>query len=123
MLTQESLREQKDSHLLSSVNTMTSFGIYNSLLDQSIFNRGNFLFLKWHCRWCHCNINRVRMILSKPRQPKDSVKTGVLIPQMVFPSVVGTTTCLPFCCEACQYSKQKRRTPDSSTETKNVELQ
>jgi hypothetical protein len=130
MLTQESLREQKGSHLLSSVDTMTSFGIYNSLLDRSIFNRDNFNLnpaqcelLKWHCRWCHCDLNRVRMILSKPRQPKDSVKTGVSIPQMVFPSVIGTTTCLPFCCEACQYAKQKRRTPDSSTETKNVELE
>jgi hypothetical protein len=130
MLTQESLRKQKDSHLLSSVNTMTSFAVYNSLLDRSIFNRDNFNLnpaqcelLKWHCRWCHCDLNRVRMILSKPRQPKDSVKTGVSIPQMVFPSVVGTTTCLPFCCEACQYAKQKRRTPDSSTETKNIDLE
>jgi len=129
MLTQASLRQQK-SHLLSSIQTMTSPGIYNSLLDRSIFNRDNFNLnpaqqelLKWHCRWCHCDLNRVRMILAKPQQPKDSVKTGLSIPQMVFPSVVGTTTCVPVCCEACQYAKQKRRTPDSSTETKNAELE
>jgi hypothetical protein len=63
------------------------------------------------------------MILAKPRQSKNSVKTGETIPQMVFPSVVGTTTCVTCCCEACQYAKQKRKTPDSSTEIKNVELE
>jgi hypothetical protein len=64
MLTQKSLRKQKDSHLLSSVNTMTSFAVHNSLLDRSIFNRDNFNLnpaqcelLKWHCRWCHCDLN------------------------------------------------------------------
>jgi hypothetical protein len=128
MLTQASLRKQKGSHLLSSVNK--SLGVYNSLIDRSIFNRDNFNLnpaqcelLKWHCRWCHCDLNRVRMILSKPRQPKEATKTGISIPQMVVPSVVGTTTCLPFCCEACQYAKQKRKTPDSSIEIKNVELE
>jgi hypothetical protein len=102
---------------------------FNSLLDRSIFNRDNFNLnpaqcelLKWHCRWCHCDLNRVRMILSKPRQPKDSIKTGETIPQMVSPSITGTTTCIPCCCEACQYAKQKRRNPESSKETKNSEL-
>jgi hypothetical protein len=127
MLTESSLRAQKNSHLVSSTS---SFGVYNSLLDRSIFNRDNFNLnpaqqelLKWHCRWCHCDLNRVRMILAKPRQPKNAAKTGETIPQMVVPSVVGTTTCVTFCCEACQYAKQKRKTPDSSTETKNTDLE
>jgi hypothetical protein len=128
MLTQASLKTQKA--LMSSINTKSKFGVYNSLLDRSIFNRDNFNLnpaqqelLKWHCRWCHCDLNRVRMILSKPRQPKDSKETGETIPQMVFPSVIGTTTCTSFCCESCQYAKQKRKTPDSSTEIKNTELE
>jgi hypothetical protein len=63
MLTESSLKAQKNSHshLLSS-----SLGIYNSLLDRSIFNRDNFNLnpaqqelLKWHCRWCHCDLNWV----------------------------------------------------------------
>jgi hypothetical protein len=130
MLTQASLKTQKTSHLMSSIITESKFGVYNSLLDRSIFNRDNFNLnpaqqelLKWHCRWCHCDLNRVRMILSKPRQPKDFKETGETIPQMVFPSVIGTTTCTSFCCEGCQYAKQKRKTPDSSTETKNEELE
>jgi hypothetical protein len=63
------------------------------------------------------------MILSKQRQPKDSKETGETIPQMDFPSDIGTTTCISFCCESCQYAKQKRKKPDSSTEIKNTELE
>jgi hypothetical protein len=130
MLTQASLKTQKHSHLLSSITTKSNFGIYNSLFDRSIFNRDNFNLnpaqqelLKWHCRWCHCDLNRVRMILSKPRQPKNFKESGEIVPQMVFPTVIGTTTCITFCCEACQYAKQKRKTPNSSTEIKNTELE
>ena len=129
MLTETSLNEQNNnnSHLISSISGMSA---YNSLLDRSIFNRDNFNLnpaqcelIRWHCRWSHCDLNRVRMILSKPRQPKDSAKTGEIIPQMVTPSVTGTTTSIPCCCEACQYAKQKRKNPESSKETKNIELE
>jgi hypothetical protein len=42
MLTQSSLRAQKHSHLISSISTTSKFGVYNSLLDRSIFNCDNF---------------------------------------------------------------------------------
>jgi hypothetical protein len=42
---------------------------------------------------------------------------------MVVPSQTCSTTCPSFCCVACQYAKQKRKTPDSSTEIKNNDLE
>jgi hypothetical protein len=75
--------------------------------------------LKWHCRWCHCDFNRVRMILSRPRQPKHSAESGEIVPQIVIPSESGTSNCEAFCCTACLYAKQKRKTADSSTEIRN----
>jgi hypothetical protein len=132
MLTKNSLQSRRKSHLLSYVNTLTSKSIFNSnsLIDRSVFNRDNFNLnpsqlelLKWHCRWCHCDLNRVRMILSKPQQPKGSSDRGEIIPQMVVPMKTGTTTCGICICTACQYAKQKRKTPDSSVEIKNDELE
>ena len=114
MLTESSLKKDNNnnSHLISSINGISA---YNSILNRCIFNRDNFSLnpaqcelLKWHSQWCHCDLNQVRMILSKPRQPKNSVKTGELIPQMVSPSVIGTTTCIPCCCEACQYENKSK---------------
>jgi hypothetical protein len=63
------------------------------------------------------------MVLSKPRQPKNTAITGEIISQICVPTETGTSTCESFCCTACLYAKQKRRTPDSSTETKNKQLE
>jgi len=135
MLTERSLQSRQRSHLTSSLNTVSiregaAHNNNNSLIDRSVFNRDNFNLnpaqqelLKWHCRWCHCDMNRVRMILSKPRQPKNTAITGERIPQICVPTETGTSTCESFCCTACLYAKQKRRTPDSSTETKNKDLE
>jgi hypothetical protein len=134
MLTERSLKARKRSHLTSSLTVLSKEnGIYNnsnnSLIDQSVFNRDNFILnpsqqelLKWHCRWCHCDFNRVRMILSRPRQPKHSAESGEIVPQIVTPSESGTSNCETFCCTACLYAKQKRKTADSSIEIKNKEL-
>jgi hypothetical protein len=63
------------------------------------------------------------MILSRPQQPKGSDERGELVPHMVVPTKTGTTTC-PICiCTACQYAKQKQKTPDSSIEIKNEALE
>ena len=132
MLTERSLQSRRTSHLTSSLSTLASQGVavYNSLIDRSVFNRDNFNLnpaqqelLKWHCRWCHCDLSRVRMILSKPRQSKHSSTTGEFIPQIVVPTETGTSTCETFCCTACLYAKQKRKTADSSTEIKNKDLE
>jgi hypothetical protein len=131
MLTKRSLTDRKKSHLTTSVLSLSSKGTFSSsFIDRSVFNRDNFNMnpaqqelLKWHCRWCHCDLNRVRMILSRPHQPKGSSERGELVRQMVIPSQNLTTTCPSFCCVACQYAKQKRTTPDSSTETKNSDLE
>jgi hypothetical protein len=133
MLTKRSLTDRKKSHLTTSVLSLTSTrkGMFSSsFIDRSVFNRDNFNMnpaqqelLKWHCRWCHCDLNRVRMILSKPHQPKGSSERGEIVRQMVIPSQNFTTTCPSFCCVACQYAKQKRTTPDSTTETKNNDLE
>jgi hypothetical protein len=130
MLTEKSLRSRKDSHLSASAQLFTTQGIYTSLIDRSVLNRDNFNLnpaqqelLTWHCRWCHCDLNRVRMILARPRQPKQAEATGELVRQMVVSSESGTSTCQTFCCTACLYAKQKRKTPDSSTETKNKDLE
>jgi hypothetical protein len=63
------------------------------------------------------------MILSRPRQPKDSAKSGEIVRQMVVPSENGTSSCESFCCAACQYAKQKRKTPDSMSKTSVIELE
>jgi hypothetical protein len=133
MLTERALQSRKESHLTSSSLVVLSnreLTAYNSLIDRSVFNRDNFNLnpaqqelLKWHCRWCHCDLNRVRMILSRPRQSKHSSTTGEFIPQIVVPTETGTSTCEIFCCTACLYAKQKRKTADSSTEIKNKELE
>jgi hypothetical protein len=90
MLTEKSLRSWKDSHLSSSAQLFSSQGIYTSLIDRSVLQRDNFNLnpaqqelLTWHCRWCHCDLNRVRMILARPRQPKQAELTGELVCQMV----------------------------------------
>jgi hypothetical protein len=131
MLTERSLQSRKRSHLTSSVSVLSrEGGSYNSLIDRSVFNRDNFNLnpsqqelLKWHCRWCHCDFNRVRMVLARPRQPKDSSKTGEKVLQIVTPSETGTSTCETFFCTACLYAKQKRKTADSSVEIKIKELE
>jgi hypothetical protein len=130
MLTKRSLTDRKKSHLTTSILSLHDKGIFSSsFIDRSVFNRDNFNMnpaqqelLKWQCRWCHCDLNRVRMILSKPHQPKGSAERDEMVRQMVIPSQNFTTTCPSFCCVACQYAKQKRKTPDSSTEIKNNEL-
>ena len=131
MLTKKSLTDRKQSNLTTSVLSLTNKGAFSSsFIDRSVFNRDNFNMnpaqqelLKWHCRWCHCDLNRVRMILSKPHQPKGSSERGEIVRQMVTPSQNTTTTCETFCCVACQYAKQKRTTPDSTTVIKNQELE
>jgi hypothetical protein len=132
MLTEASLRSKNKSNLLSTVNSFSTHNnsTYSSLIDRSVFNRDNYNLnpaqqelLKWHCRWCHCDMNRVRMILSRPHQPKGSESRGELIRQIVTPSETGTSVCQFFCCTACQYAKQKRKTADSSVEIKNKELE
>jgi hypothetical protein len=132
MLTKSSLQSRRSSHLLSYVNTLSSKSVHNnnSLIDRSVFNRDNFNLnpaqlelLKWHCRWCHCDLKRVRIILSKPQQLKGSVERGEITPHMVVPTKTGTTTCAVCICTACQYAKQKRTTPDSSIEVKNEDLE
>jgi len=135
MLTERSLKSRKRSHLTSSLTVLSQGnGTYNnsnnSLINRSVFNRENFNLnpsqqelLKWHCRWCHCDFNRVRMILSRPRQPKHSAESGEIVPQIVIPSESGTSNCEAFCCTACLYAKQKRKTADSSTEIRNKELE
>jgi hypothetical protein len=124
MLTQKSIRIRSKSVSSSIINTLSDKSTFTSLIDRSVFNRDNFNLspqqqelLKWHCRWCHCDFNRVRMILSKPRQPKGSDSRGEITRQMVVPTENGTSTCDSFCCTACQYAKQKRRTPDSMSKT------
>jgi hypothetical protein len=132
MLTEASLRLQQKSHLVSTINLLSnkSKSTYTSLIDRSVFNRDNFNLnpaqqelLKRHCQWCHCDMNRVRMILARPHQPKGSESRGETIRQIVVPSVTGTSVCPTFCCTACQYAKQKRKTPDSTVETKNTDLE
>jgi hypothetical protein len=133
MLTERSLKSRQGSHFTSSLNVISDregAAYNNSLIDRSVFNRDNFNLnpaqqelLKWHCRWCHCDLNRVRMILSKPRQPKKTAVTGEIVPQIVIPAETGTSTCEFFCCTACLYAKQKRKTADSSVEIKNKELE
>jgi hypothetical protein len=120
MLTEKSLRSRSKSLSSSIISTLSDKSTFTSLIDRSVFNRDNFNLspqqqelLKWHCRWCHCDFSRVRMILSRPRQPKDSAKSGEIVRQMVVPSENGTLSCESFCCTACQYAKQKRKTPDS----------
>jgi hypothetical protein len=63
------------------------------------------------------------MILAIPRQPKQAELTGELVRQMVIPSEIGTSSCQTFCCTGCLYAKQKRKTPDSSIEMKNKDLE
>jgi hypothetical protein len=132
MLTERSLKSRKNSHFASSIAVVSpqESAVFNSLIDRSVFNRDNFNLnpaqqelLKWHCRWCHCDLNRVRMILSKPRQPKLLAGTGETIPHMVVPTETGTSTCEKFCCTACLYAKQKRRTANSSVEIKHEALE
>jgi hypothetical protein len=130
MLTESSLRSRKPAHISSSISTLSGKSIFTSLIDRSVFNRDNFNLnpsqqelLKWHCRWCHCDLNRVRMILSKPHQPKGSASCGELVRQIVIPSENGTSSCDSFCCNACQYAKQKRKTPDSLSKTSVTALE
>ena len=85
MLTQTQLdkgRKLNNSSLNLKISTNSS-GLYNSgvevhnnLIEHSIFKRDNFNLdpsqqelLKWHCRWSHVNLDRVRMILARPHQP------------------------------------------------------
>jgi hypothetical protein len=63
------------------------------------------------------------MILARPRQPKQAELTGELVRQMVTSSESGTSSCQTFCCTACLYAKQKRKSPDSSIEIKNKDLE
>jgi hypothetical protein len=42
---------------------------------------------------------------------------------MVTSSESGTSSCQTFCCTACLYAKQKRKSPDSSIEIKNKDLE
>jgi hypothetical protein len=130
MLTETSLRSRKSTHITSSISTLSSKSIFTSLIDRSVFNRDNFNLnpsqqelLKWHCRWCHCDLNRVRMILSKPHQPKGSASRGELVRQIVTPSENGASSCDSFFCTACQYAKQKRKTPDSLSKTSVTALE
>jgi hypothetical protein len=130
MLTESSLRSRKSTHITSSISTPSSKSIFTSLIDRSVFNRDNYNLnpsqqelLKWHCRWCHCDLNRVRIILSKPHQPKGSTSRGELVRQIVIPSKNGTSSCDSFCCTACQYAKQKRKTPDSLSKTSVTTLE
>jgi hypothetical protein len=132
VLTERSLQSRKISHLTSSLSVLSSreAAVYNSLIDRSVFNCDNFSLnpvqqelLKWHCRWCHCDLNRVRMILSKTRQSKHSSATGKFIPQIVVPTETGTSTCEILCCTACLYAKKEPKTADSSSEIKNKELE
>jgi hypothetical protein len=132
MLTEASLRTKHKSHLSSIITLLSnkSQSAYTSLIDRSVFNRENFNLnpaqqelLKWHCRWCHCDMNRVRMILARPHQPKGSESRGEIIRQIVVPSQTNTSICQTFCCTACQYAKQKRKTPDSTVEIKNIDLE
>jgi hypothetical protein len=130
MLTEKSLRTRNKSLSSSIISTLSDKSTFTSLIDRSVFNRDNFNLspqqqelLKWHCRWCHCDFSRVRMILSRPRQPKDSAKSGEIVRQMVVPSENGTSSCESFCCTACQYAKQKRKTPDSMSKTSVIELE
>jgi hypothetical protein len=130
MLTESSLRSRKSTHITSSISTLSRKSIFTSLIDRSVFNRDNFNLnpsqqelLKWHCRWCHCDPNRVRMILSKPHQPKGSVSRGELDRQIVIPSENGASSCDSFFCTACQYAKQKRKIPDSLSKTSVTTLE
>jgi hypothetical protein len=95
MITERSLQSRKGSHLTSSLVVLSNREVtaYNSLIDRSVFNCDNFNLnparqelLKWHCRWCHCDLNRVRLILSRPRQSKHPSTTGEFIPQIVTPT-------------------------------------
>jgi hypothetical protein len=71
MLTKRSLQNRKISHLTTSVHTLSTKGIFSSFIDRSVFNCDNFNMnpaqlelLKWHCQWCHCDLNRVQMTCS-----------------------------------------------------------
>ena len=95
--------------------------VHNNLIEHSIFKRDNFNLdpsqqelLKWHCRWSHVNLDRVRMILARPHQPKGSSDRGEIERQMVVPSISSTSTCKQCWCTACLFAKPKRKTPDSS---------
>jgi hypothetical protein len=63
------------------------------------------------------------MILARPHQPKGSEARGEIIRQVVIPSETETSAWQFFCCTACQYAKQKRKTVDSSVEIKNKDLE
>ena len=106
----------------SEVNTywLTGTQALPSLTERSIFSKDNWNLtnaqkelLLWHCRWSHCDLQRCRMILSKPQQPMDSSTSGEILPQMVKSIFDGVTTCPAFRCEACQFAKQRRRSPQT----------
>ena len=57
--------------------------VHNNLIEHRIFKQDNFNLdpsqqelLKWHYRWSHVNLDRVRMILVRPHQPKGSSDCG-----------------------------------------------
>ena len=79
-----------------------------TLTDFSILRRDNINLTVaqqelalWHQRWAHCDLARVQMILSKPRQVKCSAERGEISVQMVCPRVKEASSCPLICCPAC----------------------
>ena len=130
MLTAKGIKEHrcyssKTSNFLSDSFVCPFTNFPNSLTDYHVLQRNNFNLTVaqqelalWYQRWAHCSLARVQMILARPRQSKKSAATGEQICQMVKPRNDAASSCPPICCAACQYAKQKRRTPDSTKLTK-----
>jgi len=93
---------------------------FTPLTDHHVLNENNINLTAaqrelelWHCRLGHCDFNRVQTILAKRRVTKSSIP-GSIPSQFVQPLFKEASSCPIPVCSACQYAKQRRRTPDSS---------
>ena len=88
----------------------TGVGIYssdakirNNLIEHSIFKRANYKLdpvqqelLRWHSRESRVNLDRVRIILARPHQPKGSFDCGEIERRMVVP-IISTASIFKQC--------------------------
>ena len=98
-------------------------------VDDAIFQKSNWNLdpaqkelLRWHYRLGHINMPRVQQLLRK--QPATSSSTPTVVPvkeRIIEPINNKCATINPPLCAACQFSRQKRRTPPSHTTTKPIE--
>ena len=102
------------TRMIFNLNTTPSVVPSKAQDSQAVLSRSNWNIseaqqelLLWHNRLGHIGLSHVQSLLAKPR---DSTKRRI-----IQPSNHKSSHCQICLCEACQYAKQKRRNPRSTT--------